>query len=87
VVNGQRTLRLDQPASYQIRVQGVFPTRWRDYVQGMDINIEGDDQCPVVMLSGRLPDQAALLGILNFLYDHRLPLLSLECISIRQSAW
>ena len=80
---GKERLRLDQPASYQIRVQGIFPARWRDYIQGMDIKVEGNEECPVTILTGRLLDQASLFGILSFLYDQRLPLLSVDCISIR----
>jgi hypothetical protein len=34
---------------------------------------------PVTELSGRLLDQAALLGVLRRLYDLRLPLLSVTC--------
>ncbi len=83
MVEGKKRLRLDQTASYQIRVQGMFPARWRDYIQGMDIIVEDDEECPVTMLTGRLPDQAALLGVLNFLYNQRLPLLSVECLSIQ----
>lgn len=83
MVEGKKRLRLDQTASYHIRVQGMFPARWRDYIQGMDIIVEDDEECPVTMLTGRLPDQAALLGVLNFLYNQRLPLLSVECLSIQ----
>jgi hypothetical protein len=36
------------------------------------------EEAPVTTLSGRLPDQAALLGVLNTLYDLHLPLLSME---------
>ena len=36
-------------------------------------------EVPVTILSGRLLDQAGLLGVLNTLYDLRLPLLSVEC--------
>jgi hypothetical protein len=46
----------------------------------MAINAAGQDsEAPVTTLSGRLLDQAALCGILNTLYDMRLPLLSVEC--------
>ena len=82
MTKGKIKLRLDQPAPYQIRVQGMVPARWRDYIQGMQIIVEGDEECPVTVLTGRLLDQAALLGLLNFLYDQRLPLLSVACTSI-----
>ena len=81
MIKVKKRLRLDQPASYQIQVQGMFPARWRDYIQDMEIIVEGDEECPVSILTGGLRDQAALLGVLTFLYDQRLPLLSVECIS------
>jgi hypothetical protein len=36
----------------------------------------------VTILVGHLTDQAALSGVLNTLYDLRLPLLSVECLDI-----
>ncbi len=81
-MGSMKRLQMHHPATYQIRVQGTLPVRWGDYVQGMDITIECDDEeCPVAMLSGTLLDQAALLGVLTFLYDHHLPLLTVECLS------
>ena len=79
-----KRLQLHQPATYQIRVQGNLPSRWRAYAQDMDIIVEDDDEeCPVTVLKGTLLDQAALMGVLTFLYDHRLPLLTVEYLSTR----
>ena len=67
------------PATYRIRVRGHLPQRWSDRLGGMTITT--DDQAgeaPVTTLSGWLRDQAALLGVLNTLYDLHLPLLSVE---------
>jgi hypothetical protein len=36
------------------------------------------DKPPVTILVGHLPDQAALSGVLNTLYEMHLPLLSVE---------
>jgi len=38
------------------------------------------DQFPVTILMGRLIDQAALIGVINSLYDLGCPLLSVECV-------
>jgi hypothetical protein len=48
----------------------------------MEIKIEqiGDDE-PVTILTGELVDQAAVLGVLNVLYNLRLPLISVDYIS------
>jgi hypothetical protein len=37
----------------------------------------------VIILVGRLPDQAALTGILNSLYEMHLPVLLAECVDSR----
>ena len=68
-----------RPGIYCIRVQGVVSDNWRDYLQGMAIEIDrrGDSQA-VTILTGELMDQAALLGVLNVLYNWRLPVLSVE---------
>lgn len=71
------------PATYIICVQGHLDEKWSDYVQGMTISTEYDEcQNPVTTLTGQLLDQAALMGVINALYDHRLPILSVECLSI-----
>jgi len=76
-------LMVSAPATYRICVQGHLDEKWSDYVQGMSISTEYDDsQNPVTTLAGQLLDQAALMGVLNALYDCHLPILSVECLSI-----
>ena len=73
-------LRLHTPAIYRIRVQGYLDQSWSDRMGGMTITTtEQEDGAPVTTLTGDLLDQAALLGVLNTLYDyHHAPLLSVE---------
>ena len=63
-------LALDEPASYEIWVNGHLGERWVDYVQGLTIsyNYHGEDQHAVTVLTGILSDQAALFGVITFLY-------------------
>jgi hypothetical protein len=76
-------LTLCSPASYRICVQGYLDKKWSDYLQDMTISTEDDEiRHPITTLTGQLLDQAALYGVLNALYDHRLPLLSVQCLSI-----
>ena len=76
-------LVVSTPATYRICVQGILDKKWSDYVQGMTISTTyGESQNPVTILTGQLLDQAALMGVLNALYDYRLPLLSVDCLSI-----
>jgi len=68
------------PATYRIKVQGILDKGWSDRLGGLTITTTGQtSKAPVTTLSGRLIDQAAVLGVLNTLHDLRLPLLSVEC--------
>ena len=69
--------RIGTPATYRIRVQGRLDPRWDDLLDYMRI-LPSDPNDNVTTLMGRLPDQAALSGVLNALYDRLVPLLSVE---------
>ena len=73
-----------EPATYRISVLGTLDKKWSDYCGGM--TIEHDivlDQYPMTTLTGILADQAALIGILNSLYDMGYPIISVECVEAR----
>lgn len=74
-------LSLDAPVSYTVRIIGVLDEKWSDYYGRLTVSVSptDDDDRPTTTLSGRLADQAALLGLLNALYDYRYPLLFVEC--------
>lgn len=72
----------DTPATYRIRVQGTLATNWSERLEDMTISTtETADVYPVTTLVGKLIDQAALIGILNTLYEIQLPLLFVECLA------
>jgi len=72
-------LKLETPATYRIRVQGLLDPSWSDRLCGMAISrVTGESKAPVTMLVGHLTDQAALSGVLTALYNLHLPLLSVE---------
>ena len=73
--------RFDRPAEYRISFKGALPESWSDRLGGMAISIaERSEGAPITTLSGWLPDQAALLGVLNALYGMHLPLVSVEYV-------
>ncbi len=75
-----RRLRPHMPATYWIQVQGILDERWSDRLGGMIISTaDQESEAPITTLAGLLLDQAALSGVLNTLFDLRLPLLSVEC--------
>lgn len=71
------------PAMYEICIRGYLDESWSDRLGGMTI-LPAEDEPGVnrTILSGELPDQAALFGVLNALYDMRLPVLSVECLEV-----
>jgi hypothetical protein len=75
---------ITHPAEYRIRVSGRMDPKWSGYIQGMTVSVfEEEGQETFSELSGLLPDQAALMGVLMHLYDRNIPLLSVECVSAR----
>ena len=73
-----------EPATYCISILGTLDKKWTDYCGGMAI--EHDivlNKYPMTILTGVLADQAALIGILNSLYDLGCPILSVECVEAR----
>ncbi|MGB5872447.1 MAG: hypothetical protein WBG80_16445 [Bacteroidota bacterium] len=71
----ETVLRMNSVATYRIEVQGRLDVEWADRLEGMNIT-HREHGTPVTTLIGRLRDQAALSGLLNSLYELRLPLLS-----------
>ena len=70
------------PARYRIRVFGRIEQDWSDRLQGMSVTtVEAEGQETYSEVSGVLPDQAALMGVLDYLHNWRIPLLSVECVS------
>jgi hypothetical protein len=62
-------------------VQGHIGSYWSDRFGEMTVRRETTaDELKITILDGLLPDQAALSGVLNTLYDLHLPLLNVECI-------
>ena len=74
-------LNVISPAEYKISVVGFLDENMSDRLGGLIIlNAETEQQlaAPIVTLTGKLTDQAALFGVLNALYNMRMPLLSVE---------
>jgi hypothetical protein len=77
-----RTPTMHGPAIYRICVRGRLDASWSDRIGGMQITeTRGPDGQAETILVGRLPDQAALSGILNALYDLHLPVVMAECVN------
>ena len=86
-------LSMDQPVVYRILVQDRVSDGWRDWFEGMHLThvvlscgegtAETNPAQPIhaTLLTGLVPDQAALLGMLQRLYSFQLPILRVEVVS------
>jgi hypothetical protein len=64
------------PEYYEIKIKGCLDPRWSSWFAGMKLtHLEGDR----TLLSGILPDQAALHGLLDRIRDLNLTLISVNC--------
>lgn len=76
-------LALGQAAVYRIVVQGTLTERYRDRVGGLHLEIgPGLHGGSATTLTGSVRDQSQLIGVLNTLYEMRLPILGLELLEI-----
>ncbi|WP_044251643.1 hypothetical protein [Rhodopirellula sp. SWK7] len=73
-------LQPGKPACYRIVVEGSLDDQWSGRLGGMQIVASSSEvQSPVTTLSGQVQDQAALMGVLNSLYQLRYKILSVNC--------
>ncbi len=64
---------------YQIRVGSHLDAGWSDWLGGLSIAAQPDG---TTLLTGTLPDQSALHGVLNKLHSLNLALLSVQCVQL-----
>lgn len=78
----EQKLTLDRPATYQIKVPGELDENLLDWSDQLRIVVESDPSgMPITSLTG-LFDQAALQGLLRWLYSMGLPLISVNCVEV-----
>ena len=74
----RQRIALDEPAVYQIQLQGMISQHWLNYFDEMRISVEGEDGTAITTLIGQIVDQAALQGMLQKIYTLGLVLLKVE---------
>jgi len=78
---------LDAPDRYRIRIAGRLDKRWSEYLCGMAISSRSRAGKPTVTtLTGELTDMAALMGVLNTVYDLGFKLLKVERLRSEEPA-
>jgi hypothetical protein len=69
-----------QAQHYQITVYGKVDQSWSEWFGGLQLTAAVDkDGSSITRLTGTLPDQGALRGVLTRLWDLNLTLLSVKC--------
>lgn len=82
-----RISAFDKPGTYRIRVRGKVDPDWSDWLGGMQITPHRPEgQKATTELIGPLSDQAALVGVLNALYEMHLSIVSVECLASESSS-
>ena len=71
---------LTQPATYRIRIAGRVKNGWTDFMTGLVESHIQEMGTSVTELTGNVPDQSALFGLLCHIRDMGLPLISVEFI-------
>ena len=73
---------MTNPAVYRIRVLGRLNPNWSEQLKGMAFFTVEEGDVIITEIRGQLPDQAALMGVLDELYNCAIPLISLECMRV-----
>lgn len=70
---------MDELTIYKITIKGYLKENWAEWLSGMVIRIENlFDESNGTTITVGVPDQAALRGILNKLWDLNLTLISVN---------
>jgi hypothetical protein len=73
----------EQPATYQIKVQGQLDERWADWFDGMTLTFESaSNSSSITTLSGAVADQAKLRGILSKIWDLNMTVISVTQVEL-----
>jgi hypothetical protein len=71
----------EQPARYQIKVQGRLDEKWSEWFNGMTLTFESaSNSSPTTTLTGAVADQAKLRGMLSKIWDLNMTVISVSRI-------
>lgn len=72
----------NQEMIYIIKIRGHLKQKWAEWLNGMVVKIENLTPENITAITVRIPDQSALRGILNKLWDLNLTLLSVISMDV-----
>ena len=67
----------DEPARYEIQIEGHIDAEWADWFEGLTVTIQADG---TTLLSGLLADQAALQGLVRKVGSLGMTLVSINVV-------
>ena len=73
--DSHRSNKPSQTMVYEIRIQGQLDSTWSDWFDGLRVTAQGNGE---TLITGPLPDQASLSGVLMKVFDLKLTLLSVR---------
>jgi len=83
VIPSRKSIPFDIPAAYQIIVKGWVDSNWSELLGGMTIcQAPAKKGYPVTTLVGEFNDQAALAGVLDYLYEQHLTIIAVARLDI-----
>ena len=65
---------------YQIKIRGLLDPSWSSQFNGLNITTVEEEDTPATLLTGPLPDQPALFGILDTIRDLNLVLVNVTIL-------
>jgi hypothetical protein len=73
---------MNKTLSCDIWVKGQLSNAWTTWFEGLTLTADAHHR---TRISGLLPDQAALYGLLNRLRDLGLTLLTVQCVEVEET--
>jgi hypothetical protein len=77
-----KVIDFSQPTIYQIRVKSHLGPEWTDWFEGLTITLEENGN---TLLTGPVPDQAALYGLLKKVRDLGILLVSVNPVQFYEN--
>ncbi len=85
IMDGSHRSLMDRPAMYRIQVNGRVSERWvRGFWDSSAMIVQRGVESKTTEMTGEVPDQAALVGLINVLYDLGHVLISVERLTAGQ---
>jgi hypothetical protein len=66
--------------AFRVRFRGALEASWFANLQNVTLTIARRGSTVETTLTATAPDEAALMGVLNLLYELGCPLIALECL-------